>query len=200
MSFAILPAPKEAITFVKFLDHLQRENSHALGFLPFQALEQAITLGRVLLCYENDEPAGYCIHGPSKRHSKIYQVCVAEDARRIEHGTALIEAVRSLAMRANAHDLILHCADDLPANSFWQELGFIQKGTRCKRKDGSRLQNRYAMDLPEKALSAMRFKKQLENDGLAKLRDLLIKGDATVANVNFHRKKPARHTIYLPQT
>lgn len=198
MSFAVIPAPRDAVGFVKFLDHLQSENSHALGFLPFEALRQAIELGRVFLCYENDDPAGYLIHGPAKKHSKIYQVCVAEDARRIEHGTALVEAFHRVCLAADAHDLTLHCAEDLPANRFWQELGFEPAGQRCKRADGRRMQNRYRIDLPEKAASAKRFKAQLEADGLTRLRNLLIKGDARMAGVPFARKRGAGHQIYLP--
>ncbi len=196
--FYVCQAPNDALGFIKFLDHLQHENRNALGFLPFEALRQAITLQRVFLCFENGDPAGYVIHGPPKRHGKIYQVCVAEDSRRIEHGTALVEAVRAVMNAGEAHTLTLHCAEDLPANTFWKELGFTAAGTRCKRKDGKRWQNRYQEVLPAKALHAMQFKAQLERDGLTRLRELLLKGDATIASMPFRRKKQTSHQIYLP--
>lgn len=198
MSFAVVPAPPDAVAFVKFLDHLQSENRHALGFLPFEALRQAIELSRVFLCYENDMPAGYVIHGPPKRHGKIYQVCVAEDARRIEHGTALIEAVRAVMNHGRAHTLTLHCAEDLPANQFWRDLGFTQIGRRMKRKDGKRWQNRYQVELPAKAVDALRYKQQLKEDGLTNLQRLLVKGDVRLGSVNFKRKTQRTHEIYLP--
>ena len=198
MSFCVVPAPPDAVQFVKFLDHLQDENRHALGFLPFEALRQAIELERVFLCYENDEPAGYVIHGPAKKHGKIYQVCVAEDARRIEHGTALIEAVRAVMNHARAHTLTLHCADDLPANDFWKTLGFAHIGRRCKRKDGSRWQNRYQVELPAKQADLLAYKAQLKADGLTNLQRLLVKGDIRLGSVPFRRKRQHGHTLYLP--
>lgn len=198
MTFAVVPAPPDAPEFSKFLDHLQAQNKHALGFLPFIALRQAIELGRVFLCYENDEPAGYVIHGPGKRHTKIYQVCVAEDARRIEHGTALIEAVKAVANHHRAHDLTLHCAEDLPANSFWNALGFEPAGRRCKRRDGKRMQNKYRMELPARLLDHLAYKAQLKADGLTNLQRLLVKGDVRLASVPFRRKKQTSHAVYLP--
>lgn len=196
--FYVCQAPQDALGFVKFLDHLQSENRHALGFLPFEAMRQAIELQRVFLCFENGDPAGYVIHGPPKRHGKIYQVCVAEDSRRVEHGTALVEAVRAVMNAKTAHTLTLHCAQDLPANTFWGELGFTKIGERCKRKDGSRLQNRYQEVLPGKALHARLFREQLDRDGLTRLRELLIKGNVSLAGTPFRRKRQTSHTLYLP--
>lgn len=198
MSCAVIPAPPDAQSVARFIDYLQGKDRNALGFLPMIALQQAVSLGRVFLCIENDEPAGYVIHGPAKTHGKIYQVCVAQDARRIEHGTALVEAVRSVMIAGKAEDLTLHCAEDLAANRFWKELGFAQTGTRCKRADGKRMQNRYQIELPQKALNVMLLRKRLEEDGLTNLRRLLMKGDIRHAGVSFARKRQTKHQIYLP--
>lgn len=198
MTCAVVPAPKDAPSVARFIDYLQAKDRNALGFLPFIALQQAVDLGRVFLCLENDEPAGYVIHGPAKTHGKIYQVCVADDARRIEHGTALVEAVRSVMIAGKAHDLTLHCAEDLTANTFWRALGFAHTGQRCKRQDRRRMQNRYQIELPQKALDAMMMRKQLEADGLTNLRRLLMKGDIRHGGVSFKRKQARGHQIYLP--
>lgn len=198
MTCAIVPAPPDASSVAKFIDDLQSKDRNALGFLPFIALQQAVGLGRVFLCLENDEPAGYVIHGPPKQHGKIYQVCVANDARRIEHGTALVEAVRQVMIAGKAHDLTLHCAEDLSANKFWLELGFEKTGERCKRQDRRRMQNRYQIDLPQKTIDAMLLRKQLEQDGLTNLKRLLMKGDIRHGGVNFARKRTTKHQIFLP--
>ena len=204
MSCYVAPAPVDATGFVQFLDFLQGKEKHALGFLPFTALRQAIELGRVLLCFENDEPAGYAIHGVPKAESKIYQVVVCDDVRRIEHGTALVEAITARANAADSEILSLHCAEDLDANSFWKALGFTQTGKRCRRKDGKRLQNRYEITLPGRALALRRDAEKkaqinlaLERDGLTKLRNLLVKNSPNIATVSMTRKLKKKHEIFI---
>lgn len=206
MSCFVVPAPVDSSSLITFLDFLQGREKHALGFLPYQALRQAIELDRVLLCYENDEPAGYTIHGPPKAESKIYQVVVCDDVRRIEHGTALIEAVKLRANRAQGEILSLHCAEDLDANAFWKALGFEFTGTRCRRKDGRRLQNRYEIELPGKKIAADRriaelngIRERVKRDGLGRLRSLLCKNDKGHENVTFSRKKGRKHQIVIPE-
>ena len=198
MTFCVVPAPPDAVSFVKFLDHLQSKNKHALGFLPFEALRQAISLGRVFLAYENDQPAGYVIHGQPRQQAKIFQVVIEDDARRFEHGTALIEAVRQVMVHAKAHTLSLHCADDLEANEFWKAIGFQFTGQRCRRKDKKRSQNRYEVELPQKAIDLLAWRRQLEADGLTNLQRLLVKGDISLGKVPFRRKAKREHQIYLP--
>jgi GNAT superfamily N-acetyltransferase len=72
----------------------------------------------------DEEPCGYGVLGFDPDWIPLHQVCVARDARRLEHGRALIAAAGRLARRRGALGLRLRCAADLPANEFWRALGF----------------------------------------------------------------------------
>ncbi len=77
--------------------------------------------GSIVLCLENDEPCGfvYATHNLALV-THIQQIAVQRDARRLEHGTALIESIT----RSNDWLLSCRCAADLESTAFWQALGF----------------------------------------------------------------------------
>lgn len=116
-----------------FLDDLQNRNRHALGFLPWSALASYLAKARVLIAEENNDPAGYFLTLPS---GKIVQAAVDFDARRRHLATALL--TRCLAGLAHLHLPYAGCwcADDLDANAFWQESGFLHDATRELRHAG----------------------------------------------------------------
>lgn len=179
----------------KFLDFLQSKNNHALGFLPFVALETAIEQGRVIRAYENGEPCGYMIRGKIREETRILQIVVADDARRIEHATALVEALKGLCNAARAHSISLHCAEDLPANQFWEAIGFQKIGKRLKNKTGKRWQFKHRIDLPGLEIARIVKQKEIKQAGLSALHRLLVKGDARVGTVNLARHRLKNHQI-----
>jgi ribosomal protein S18 acetylase RimI-like enzyme len=195
--FLVTRAPPSEAFWQKFLLHLSDSHKHELGFLPRLAYSQALALGRVFLCFENGDPCGYLIHGPAKQHSKIYQVVVADDCRRIEHGTALVQAARMFADRAEAHTLSCHVAEDLEALSFWKTIGLEIVGERCRRQDRKRKQFKLLEQRPGQKVAEMRLKTQLAKSKLTNLHRLLCKGDASISQINFQRKNAKGHSIIL---
>jgi hypothetical protein len=183
----------------RFLDHLQRQHSYALGFLTHVAIAEAIARGRVLRAYENGDPAGYMIHGSIKPNTRILQICVANDARRIQHATAMIEALKVICSGPMVEMLSCHCAEDLDSNAFWQSLGFAKTGQRLKSKTGRRWQNRYELPLPGAVLKTMMAASSRQKSKTEGLFRLLTKGDARIAGLSFTRKKLARHSLLLPE-
>lgn len=183
------PADRWAL---KFIDALAAKNGHALGFLPLAAYDDALTRQRVLLFFDNDEPAGYLIHGPPKTTAKIYQVCIADDSRRFEHGSALVNALRNHFNTHSVHHISLHCAEDLEANAFWKAIGFHHAGRRLKRKDGSRWQNRYEWTSPNEQLFRLNQQRALTDAQKTSLGKLLLKGKVNLAEI-IHRGNTRRH-------
>lgn len=118
------------MTDVRYVEHLMRSNYDAVGFIPRPRLEQYAARGQVLMEHENDAPAGFLVFGAGWPTLRIYQACIQYDARRIEHGTRLVERVMTEAARRGCHIVSLWCADDLPANAFWEAVGFRCIGTR----------------------------------------------------------------------
>jgi len=179
------PADTQAISYI---DHLSGKNGHCVGFLPLVAYQDALARARITMLFENGQPGGYLIHGPPKRRMKIYQVCIEEELRRIEFGTALVNDLRDMAIAAKSHEISLHCAEDLEANSFWRALGFLHTGRRMKRKDLSRWQNRYLQDLPEKALANERMAAKILQVGANPLARLLARGNIQIGTTVLRAK------------
>jgi len=191
----LCPAQPGDLQVLKFLDALSKKNGHCVGFLPLIAYEEALNLGRVTLLFYNDEPAGYMIRGPVKECTKIYQLVIAEELRRIENGTTLLDNLRQKAVAGKAYEISLHCAEDLEANRFWQALGFQKVGQRLKDKTGRRWQNHYRQDLPEKQLALLRKDARIRDRNLAPLARLMLKGKLDVAALlENSAKRRARRT------
>lgn len=167
---------------------LQDNNTHELGFIPRDSLTTMATKGRVLPEFENDELCGYLLPGPIKKHTRIYQLCVQDDARRIIHGTDLVSRMIAACKQQRAHTLTLHCAQDLDANKFWPTLGFQHTGERCRRKDGRRKQNRWTLELPAKGEDERRFAAQLEQDGQTRLYAFICRSAPGVKRLNWQKK------------
>lgn len=197
--FLVTRCPPEDQVWAKFLEHLSGVHKHELGFLPRLAYAQAVSLGRVFLCFENGEPCGYAIHGPPKRNTKIYQVVVTDDCRRVEHGTALVEAVRLVADAVRSHELSCHVAEDLDAVAFWTEIGFRIVGERCRRQDRKRKQFRFLEDRPGKSLDLRDLQAQLRESKLTRLHSFLVKNNPSLSGVTFKRKATTNHRIVVEQ-
>ena len=122
---------------VAYICHLQRIEANGLdsvGFLPRVAFEREIAAdGLILIGRENDDEVGY-IYATRNRHgiTKIQQVVVQDDARRLEIGSALVDAVTS------PYDwlLSLRCRENLPSVRFWEDMGFeiVSLDTTPKRR------------------------------------------------------------------
>lgn len=195
--YLVTRCPQDETFWAKFLEHLSGLHKHELGFLPRLAYAQAVELGRVFLCFENGDPCGYAIHGPALRETKIYQVVVTDDCRRIEHGTALVEAVRLYADADRAFSLSCHVAEDLDAVQFWQAIGLQIVGERCRRQDRKRKQYKFQEERPGRKIAEIELKTQLEASKLTKLHQILTQHNPSMGQLNFQRKLAKNHTIVL---
>jgi len=126
---------------LKYIHSLSKKESHALGFIPNTAYEAAITghksgkrwsntcNDKLWLCEENGDAVGFLLMSFG-RWSKVNQIAIQEDARRIERGNALLSAGIEHGQARGIQDFSCGCADDLPSNQFWQGVGWKQLGDR----------------------------------------------------------------------
>lgn len=122
----------------KFVSHLQNLHRREVGFLPTMALREYQARQQLWMSRENGQPCGYLAWGSfrGKRpvrdpyHLRIIQACIDYDAQRSTHGTQLVRNLETLATTAGIESVGLWCADDLPANRFWQQMGFKNDATR----------------------------------------------------------------------
>ena len=133
----IEPATLEDISYLCHLQRLEARGADGLGFVPRTAYEDTINQargGQILVATENEDRVGFIYSAANSAGvTKIYQVAVQDDARRLEIGTALVDSVTDV----NGWLLSLRCRENLPAIQFWQDLGFTVGGvdrTPNKRK------------------------------------------------------------------
>ena len=126
---------------IAFIDKLQKENAHAVGFIQRTIWDDYVFGGGrnfvVFICEKNADMVGYVLLTPGKganTYTRIQQIAVREDARRLDYGSALIAVVRDFCETFNRTGARLRCRQDLESNKFWQALGFQKYGVWKKGK------------------------------------------------------------------
>lgn len=116
---------------VSYVDHLQRKEAHAVGFIQRTIWDRYVFGGErsfvVMVCEKNGDRVGYLLLTPGRTpmsYAKIQQIAVQQDARRLEYGTLLIDAVRDFCEQFCRLGVTLRCRVDLESNHFWRALGF----------------------------------------------------------------------------
>lgn len=115
---------------LNYVVDLARRNTDAIGFIPRPKLEKYEQAGQILTGYENDEPCGFLVYGNGYPLLRVYQACIQYDARRREHGFALVRDLETRAAHRGVEAISLWCASDLEASEFWRAAGFERVGTK----------------------------------------------------------------------
>ena len=120
---------------VAFMDRLQKLHGDAVGWMPITQFEGKIEAGHVLVAQDlTGRAIGYCIG--SDRYFKrddvgiIYQMNVEPGRQRGLVGATLLRA----QFERSAYGCRLYCcwcAQDLPANRFWESMGFVPLAVRA---------------------------------------------------------------------
>lgn len=112
---------------------LGNANSKTLGFLPYEAINQAATEGRVLAFVDDGEVKGYALYGKRVKTGDISLTHLCVDQK--QRGTGIArELVEDIVIR-NPHraGIRLSCRKDYPANFMWPKLGFQRLGEKPGR-------------------------------------------------------------------
>lgn len=114
-------------------------NSETLGFLPYAAINQAATEGRVLAFVDDGVVKGYALFGKRVRTGEISltHLCVDKDQRGQGIARELVESI----IERNPHraGIRLSCRKDYDANAMWPELGFKRWGEKPGRSRAGHL-------------------------------------------------------------
>jgi hypothetical protein len=126
---------------VPYIIDLAKKESLSLGFIPKPAYTAAITghktgkrwsttcNDKLFVCEENNQPVGFVLFSYGKV-AKCNQIAIQSDARLIERGRALLSAAISHGNMRGIEDFACGCADDLPSNFFWRQMGWTKFGER----------------------------------------------------------------------
>lgn len=138
---------------VTYIVSLAKRESEAIGFLPASRYEAITTrIGdvrpshRLWIAEAGGDRVGflYATPGLPGGSVKVVQVCVQEDARRLEFGAALVNEAEAYAYQIQRAAVSLAVAADLEASRFWDAEGYglIRVDTGGKRR-GRLLERRY---------------------------------------------------------
>jgi hypothetical protein len=126
---------------IPYIVSLAKKETLCLGFIPKMAYEAAITgiktgkrwsntcNDRLFVCVENDDLVGFVMFSYGYI-AKCNQICIQADARLITRGKALLSAGITHGNLIGIEDFACGCADDLPSNFFWSQMGWIKVGDR----------------------------------------------------------------------
>jgi len=129
------------ISDIPYIVSLAKTETLSLGFIPKMAYEAAITghksskrwsttcNDKLFVCEENGDLVGFVMFSYGKI-SKCNQIAIQADARLIERGKALLSAGISHGNLVGREDFACGCADDLPSNLFWRQMGWVKVGER----------------------------------------------------------------------
>lgn len=158
---------------IKYVVALAKRETDTIGFLPTAAYREYVERSGILLVLLNGAPCGFLVwrlsngarvptlEGRHERHLKIIQTCIQYDARRREHGAALVSRLLRIAARRKAVYVSLWCADDLEANRFWAWCGFSFAGSRVGGQRRGRIHNGWRFDLRSQASGVRSQKAEL---------------------------------------
>lgn len=132
-----------------YLVALQRRNSEAIGFVPRAGLEGIITgdgpfgqpRHRIWVAEVSADPVGFLYASPGEMGgtAKIVQICLQEDARRREYGSALVARVEEWALGNHRSAVGCTNASELEAAAFWEALGYEVRRTEVSAGRRGRL-------------------------------------------------------------
>jgi GNAT superfamily N-acetyltransferase len=132
---------------IVYVVSLSKKESFSLGFIPKMAYEAAITgikkgkrwspvcNDKLFVCTVNNDLVGFCLASFGRRNAiyrtgKIAQICLQEDARKLERGKLLLNSVIEWGKKINTLSFSAGCADDLESNLFWLAMGWNKIGDR----------------------------------------------------------------------
>lgn len=122
----VLKTFNEVNPYLEAIRSLSDSDSDALGFLPPSAFFEQACHNRlwVVVSKKSRELLGYLLFGGKYPDLKIFQIFVRTEHRHQQIGGTLIQHIVAFAENHNFLSISARVAADLPANRFWQSLGF----------------------------------------------------------------------------
>ncbi len=126
---------KAILSDLEEIKALADANRHELGFVLRPALMKSIKRKEIFVAEKDKFIVGFVeYHHRMDNQTTIYHIAVCKAYRKIGIGRALIGAVIEEAKKFSKENLLAKCPIDLPANKFYERLGFVKSGI-CEGKN-----------------------------------------------------------------
>ena len=131
---------------VDFVKRIADQHRAELGFHARQAYIDSLSKGELLIAKIDDRIVGFTrYHHRRDNRTTLYEIATTSDARGKGIGRQLIEALIADCRRVSSRCLRLSCPVELPANRFYEAIGFIRSARRSRR---GRSRPLYEWELP----------------------------------------------------
>lgn len=112
------------------------QHRHALGFLPKPVFSDSVKRHSLLVAVSEGHLVGFVRYNHRKRGTEtaIYDICVADDYKRQGIGRGLVESLIDECRKNDRVSIMLRCPEDLPANQFYERIGFENNGVEMGRR------------------------------------------------------------------
>lgn len=125
MEYTILKQYEQVVDYVRQVSAIADQNKGIFGFLSSSVYEQMASKGQLWVVVNNvKELKGYLMFGGTMPTLKIFQVYVCKSVRGHGVGRQLINTLKEHARVKHYHSVVARVASDLPANKFWDDMGF----------------------------------------------------------------------------
>ena len=131
---------------VDIVKHIADQHRAELGFHARQAYVDSLDKGELLIARKDDQVVGFLrYHHRRDNRTTLYEIAIIPDVRGKGIGHQLIKALIADCQRVSSRCLRLSCPVELPANRFYEAVGFIRSARRSRR---GRSRPLYEWELP----------------------------------------------------
>lgn len=130
----VLSALNDVVFFVPDVQRNADMEKDALGFFPASVYDEAAQSKNLLIAVISrnglNAYAGHLLFGGKFPYAKVYQIFVAPEFRGKEVGRALVAELLGITEACSYLSISARVAADLPANGFWEAMGFEIAGVK----------------------------------------------------------------------
>jgi ribosomal protein S18 acetylase RimI-like enzyme len=113
------------------------QHRQVLGFLPKAIFQEAAERGKLLVAQASDQRITGLVrfnHRVRGSETAIYDICVDDQLQHQGIGRAMVSALASECIKVPRSAIVLRCPEGLPANDFYQHIGFYQDGIQAGKR------------------------------------------------------------------
>jgi len=149
MDFKILSLYKDVAPHMQSIIAIADATSKELGFLPHSAYEEQALQGKLWVCIDcnSGDYAGHLMFGLNFPMMRVTQLHVHSHYRRHKIGSRLVSELVSYGESRSYLSIIAKVASDIPANKFWENIGFITAAQKLGGESTGRIINHRVKEL-----------------------------------------------------
>jgi GNAT superfamily N-acetyltransferase/predicted nucleic acid-binding protein len=154
MQLIILKSFNDTEAYIERVRTLADQHRESFGFLPASAYTELAVKDRLWVAIDKNTGnlCGFLSFGGRYPQVKIFQLFVEESVRRHRVGERLIVGLKEVSQRAGVQTISARIAADLPANKFWERMGFRLIRQEAGGKVRDRMINVRGLEIPSTSL------------------------------------------------